>query len=49
MSMVIECPCGVVLREDDVDGVVRSAQTHARQTHDMDLTNAQARDMAHPE
>lgn len=49
MSMVIECPCGVVLREADVDDVVRTAQTHSRETHDMELTTAQARDMAHPE
>ena len=49
MSMVIECPCGVVLREVDVDHVVRSAQNHARQAHDMELTTAQAQDMAHPE
>ncbi len=48
MAMVIECPCGVVLREDDAERVVASAQVHARQTHDMDLSEEQAREMAHP-
>lgn len=47
-SMVIECPCGVVLRSDDEPGVMAAAQQHARQTHDMELSDQQAREMARP-
>lgn len=49
MSVVIECPCGVVLREDDVERVVGTAGEHARRTHEMELSEEQARDMAHVE
>jgi predicted small metal-binding protein len=49
MSKVIECPCGVVLRDDDDDALVATAQNHARETHQMELSQEQARDMAHPE
>lgn len=48
MTMVIECPCGVVLRGADEEGVVASAQEHARSTHDMDLSDEQAHGMARP-
>jgi predicted small metal-binding protein len=47
-SMVIECPCGVVLRGENEPGVVAAARQHARQTHDMDLSDDQAREMARP-
>lgn len=47
-SMVIECPCGVVLRGDDEATVVAAAQEHAGQTHDMALSDEQARSMARP-
>lgn len=47
-AMVIECPCGVVLRGDDERSVVATAQDHARRTHDMDLSDEQARGMARP-
>jgi predicted small metal-binding protein len=44
----IECPCGTVLRGSDEDTVVAEAQAHAKSVHDMDLTDEQARAMAHP-
>jgi predicted small metal-binding protein len=44
----IECPCGTVLRGDSEDAVVGEAQAHARQVHDMELTDEQARAMARP-
>lgn len=44
----IECPCGTVLRGPDEDTVVSQAQEHARSVHDMELTDDQARAMAHP-
>lgn len=47
-AMVIECPCGVVVRGADEGSVVTSAQDHARATHDMDLSDEQARGMARP-
>lgn len=47
-GMLIECPCGVVLRGTDEPEVVAAAQEHASQTHDMTLSDEQARAMAHP-
>lgn len=44
----IECPCGTVLRGDSEQAVVDAAQDHARQVHDMELTDDQARAMARP-
>ncbi len=44
----IECPCGTVLRGDDVDSVVTAAQDHAKSVHDMELSDDQARSMARP-
>ena len=44
----IECPCGTVLRGADEDNVVAEAQAHAKSVHDMELTEEQARAMAHP-
>lgn len=44
----IECPCGTVLRGDGVDEVVAEARQHAKDVHDMDLTDEQARAMARP-
>ena len=45
----IECPCGTVLRATDEQGVIAEAQTHAKSVHDMELTDEQARAMAHPD
>ena len=47
-AMVIECPCGVVLRAADQEAVAAEAQEHARSTHDMELSDDQARAMARP-
>lgn len=47
-SQLIECPCGTVLRGDDVDHVVREAQRHAKEVHEMELTVEQATGMARP-
>lgn len=47
-AMMIECPCGVVLRDDDEAGVIAAAQEHASRTHEMTLSDEQAREMAHP-
>ncbi len=47
-GQTIECPCGAVLREADLDAVVASARAHASSVHDMDLSEADARSMARP-
>ena len=47
-GQLIECPCGTVLRGDDVGDVVVEAQRHAKDVHDMDLTDDQAAAMARP-
>jgi predicted small metal-binding protein len=44
----IECPCGTVLRGDDIDSVVAEARAHARTVHDMELSDEQAQAMARP-
>ena len=44
----IECPCGTVLRGDDVEAVVDEARRHAAEVHDMELSDEQARSMARP-
>jgi len=45
---IIECPCGTVLRGVDEDHVVAEAKAHALAVHDLELTDEQARAMAHP-
>jgi predicted small metal-binding protein len=47
-GQLIECPCGTVLRGDDLDDVVSAAQAHAKTVHEMDLTKEQAESMARP-
>lgn len=48
MPSVIECPCGALLRSDEPEDVVRQARQHAREVHEMDLSEEQARSMARP-
>lgn len=48
MEHVIECPCGTVLRGDDLRDVVEQAQVHAHEVHSMDLSEEQATSMARP-
>lgn len=47
-SKVIECPCGAIIQGQDDDDVVSQAQSHAKSTHDMDLSREQAMSMARP-
>ena len=47
-DQVIECPCGVVLTGEDTQEVVRIAQEHAREVHQMELSDDEARSMARP-
>jgi predicted small metal-binding protein len=48
MNKRIQCPCGSVIEGQDDDDVVRKAQEHARQVHQMELTREQALAMARP-
>lgn len=48
MKKQIQCPCGSVIEGADEDEVVRKAQEHARDVHQMDLTRDQALAMARP-
>lgn len=45
----LECPCGTVIRSEVDDELIRLAQTHAREVHEMELSREQALDMAVPE
>lgn len=47
-ASVIECPCGAVIEGGTSDDVAAKAQTHAKETHDMDLSYDQALAMARP-
>ncbi len=47
-AKVIECPCGAIIEGNNTDDVVGKAQTHAKDTHDMDLSVEQATAMARP-
>lgn len=48
MKKVIHCPCGSVIEGQDDEEVVKKAQTHAREVHQMDLSREQALAMARP-
>ncbi|HEX2154823.1 MAG TPA: hypothetical protein VHL52_12705 [Acidimicrobiia bacterium] len=48
IDRVIECPCGVVLTAEDLQAVVAAAQHHAREVHEMELSDDDARAMARP-
>lgn len=47
-AKVIECPCGAIIEGNDTGDVVGKAQQHAKETHDMDLSQEQATEMARP-
>ncbi len=48
MAKVIECPCGAVIHGQGDDEVIDQAQSHAKSTHDMELSREQAMSMARP-
>ncbi len=49
MNKVIHCPCGFAIRAKDDEGLVALTQRHAKEAHDMDVTEEQALAMAKPE
>lgn len=48
MEKEIHCQCGYVIRASDDASLVSRAQEHAKQAHDMELTEEQALAMARP-
>ena len=48
MQKVINGPCGFVLKGESDDDVVKKAQAHAKEVHQMDLSREQALAMARP-
>lgn len=48
MTKIIKCDCGYIVRGESDDELVAAARKHAREVHDMDLTNDQALAMAEP-
>jgi hypothetical protein len=47
-QLIVECPCGVVIREADTTALIATVQHHAQSVHQMDLDEQQVLDMAHP-
>jgi predicted small metal-binding protein len=48
MDKVINCSCGIAIRGTDDAEIVATAQQHAREVHDMELTAEQATGMLQP-
>jgi len=49
MRRLIKCQCGYVVRAPSLEDLVRLAREHAREAHDMQLTDEQALAMATPD
>jgi predicted small metal-binding protein len=46
---VVRCACGVELRDRDEADLIRRVQEHAREAHDLTLSDEQVRDMTEVE
>ena len=49
MTKVIKCDCGYVVRGGSDDELIKAAQAHAKEVHEMDLNPEQVLAMAEPE
>jgi predicted small metal-binding protein len=49
MAKIMRCDCGHVIRGDTDDELVANVQKHAREVHDMELTQEQVLAMAQHE
>lgn len=47
-QFIVECPCGVVIREASTATLIAVVQDHASQVHGMTLDDDQVLDMARP-
>jgi predicted small metal-binding protein len=45
MRKVVRCACGMEIRSEDEAELIRLVQAHARDAHEMKLTDDQVRDM----
>lgn len=47
-QFIVECPCGVVIRQASTASLITVVQEHAAQVHGMTLDEEQVMDMARP-
>ncbi len=45
MARVVRCACGVELRDEDEQSLIRRVREHAREAHDLALDDEQIRRM----
>lgn len=45
MSKVVRCACGMEIRDNDDAALILRVQQHAREAHDLDLSDDQVRSM----
>jgi predicted small metal-binding protein len=45
MTKVVRCSCGINLRDGDEQKLIAQVQQHAREAHDLNLTEEQVRAM----
>ncbi len=45
MTRVVRCSCGLNLRDSDEQQLIAQVQQHAREAHDLDLSEEQVRAM----
>lgn len=47
-SKQVSCDCGTIIRKESDDELVAAVQRHAREVHNMELTQEQILSMAEP-
>ncbi len=45
MGKIVRCTCGMEIRDTTEAELIKAVQTHAREAHDMALSDDQVRDM----
>lgn len=45
MEKIVRCSCGIELRDRDEVHLIRQVQQHAKEAHDLDLSDEQVRAM----
>lgn len=45
MTKLVRCACGVEIRNADEEQLTRDTQRHAKESHDLDLSDEQVRSM----
>lgn len=45
MARVVRCACGIELRDEDEQALIRRVREHAREAHDLSLDDEQIRRM----